>query len=746
MKQFKLFSLTAVFVLYLLYYVTSINAQFNETDSYGSLSNNGVLGNLSGEGNYVAVPHSSTLQIPLNGTVEAWIYLNAYNSTGTYILQKGNAFGFAIHNNTSLSLRVYNTIFLNGGTVPTGRWVHVAAAWTTTSTNMAASFYIDGVQTGFDVQTATTGINTDTLTIGGSRLFPFNYLNGYVDEVRLWDIPYNGSTIALRRFTGIGDAPNANADSALVYGLYYRGLMGSWTFNIGGGTVYEDINNNVGYCRGSAAPVFTNIPSQPIPYNLVINFTGRQYDYIKVPSSPAFNLVNSGSIDMWVNYFPSTTGRTLISKGAALATTTFRLYIESSGSLRFQIGNNSVPGGVVPNNRWVHIAVTWSLSGGTYTCKFYIDGKYTGQNTMVTTMPSNNDELRIGSLQWDNNNYYSGYLDEVRIWSNELSASAVYANMFNSARSQTLIGNLIAAWDFEGNLNNVVSNPALNGSFKTNSIFYPWCTFSGFANESQTGQLSDMFIAHSTTINRNESPVNPFPGGYALRLPDKTINGGSTVYDTVYIPGNTALTNTEVFLSIQGQVMNGLIIKLKAPNGQERILVNGNGGNAASILTFFKDGAPSQNTFFAPWSYLAAPNQAMGNFGGSIAQGNWILSIQHNGTLSAKLLGWGLRINNTLTSTGNIGTEIPGEFSIYQNYPNPFNPVTNITFDLPAENNVELKVFDIIGKEIRTLVNGQMKAGSHSVVFDASDLPSGVYFYTIKAGTFTETKKMILIK
>jgi hypothetical protein len=192
--------------------------------------------------------------------------------------------------------------------------------------------------------------------------------------------------------------------------------------------------------------------------------------------------------------------------------------------------------------------------------------------------------------------------------------------------------------------------------------------------------------------------------------------------------------------------MGGIIVKLKAPNGQERILVNGNGGLGNSILTFFKDGSPAQSSFFAPWSYLVSPNQAFSNFGGSNSQGSWILTIQHNGTLAAKLLGWGLRINNTLTSSNNNNTEVPGKFCLYQNYPNPFNPVTSLRFDLPSDNLVKLVIHDILGREMKILVNSQLKAGFHNIDFEASELPSGIYFYTINTAGFKDTKKMILLK
>lgn len=85
-------------------------------------------------------------------------------------------------------------------------------------------------------------------------------------------------------------------------------------------------------------------------------------------------------------------------------------------------------------------------------------------------------------------------------------------------------------------------------------------------------------------------------------------------------------------------------------------------------------------------------------------------------------------------------------FSLKQNYPNPFNPSTVISFQLKVSENVTLKVFDVLGKEIATLVDEEKPAGSYDVEFDAAQLPSGVYFYQLKAGEFAETKKMVILK
>jgi uncharacterized delta-60 repeat protein len=88
----------------------------------------------------------------------------------------------------------------------------------------------------------------------------------------------------------------------------------------------------------------------------------------------------------------------------------------------------------------------------------------------------------------------------------------------------------------------------------------------------------------------------------------------------------------------------------------------------------------------------------------------------------------------------------PPEFKLNDNFPNPFNPTTNIEFIIPSSSLVKLAVYDMLGREVQTLVNGQLNAGTHNAQWNASSYPSGVFFYRITAGNFTETKKMILVK
>ena len=92
------------------------------------------------------------------------------------------------------------------------------------------------------------------------------------------------------------------------------------------------------------------------------------------------------------------------------------------------------------------------------------------------------------------------------------------------------------------------------------------------------------------------------------------------------------------------------------------------------------------------------------------------------------------------------GFDVPSEFRLQQNYPNPFNPSTNIEFRISKSGFVTLKVFDVLGREVATLVNGELQPGSYQATFDASHVASGVYLYQLKTGSFVQTQRMVLAK
>ena len=103
-------------------------------------------------------------------------------------------------------------------------------------------------------------------------------------------------------------------------------------------------------------------------------------------------------------------------------------------------------------------------------------------------------------------------------------------------------------------------------------------------------------------------------------------------------------------------------------------------------------------------------------------------------------------LNKTFNEIKIADNALPTEFLLGDNYPNPFNPTTKISFSLPQKSQIKLKVFDVLGREIQILADGIYEASKHEVEFNATNLPSGVYFYNLTTGSNSITKKMLLMK
>ncbi len=152
---------------------------------------------------------------------------------------------------------------------------------------------------------------------------------------------------------------------------------------------------------------------------------------------------------------------------------------------------------------------------------------------------------------------------------------------------------------------------------------------------------------------------------------------------------------------------------------------------------------------------MVVPNSVFGN-GGDVLSDNEYRIV---GTLGQPFIGvaenpsnansvgfWYLATHTRITDLEQTSSDVPKEFRLQQNYPNPFNPTTTIEFALPKQSNVTLKLFDILGREVATLVDAELESGVHKINFDGQDLASGIYFYRIHAEGFLKTKKLMLLK
>jgi subtilisin-like proprotein convertase family protein len=758
MKYFT-FSFISIIVFVFSYFNIGALAQ---TDEYGSMNCNRILSGLGLAASYVSVPGYSAFNQNDDGTLEMWIYPTASGGNPKTLISKGASvsglsFSWMLSpSDGKMVFRIGTTDFLNtaGAAPPLNQWSHVAVSWSG-GPNFTVKFYLNGAANGSAItQTATWGINSDQVRIGGSQASVSNFFQGDIDEVRFWSVEKTPEQIANNRFVGLGDGSNANSGAALTGSAYYAGLISSWTFN-STASAYDNISNYNGSYVGSAASVAQTL-GVPVPYNLALKFGGNSTDNVRIPSNSAFNQYTNGTIELWFKPISFNSEQVLVCKGSTTSNISFILGVAAStGKLYFGTGTGialNTTGAGLTINQWNHIAVTWNASGGNFDIKFFKNGKQNGQTSQILiNFPFTSDPIWIGNSQ-PYNLPASGWIDELRFWDPALSESQIRTNMFTSCRGISS-SSLIGAWNFDGNLLNFSSTTGINATFSNGGTNY--CRFSAYVNESSTGAYSVNFSSHSTVINRTGIP-NPFPLGYFSSYSFKTIPDNNTagITDTVYISGiNEGLTSVELFLDVQHTRVGDLTITLIAPNGQVRNVVLNNGSTGDNILSFFSDNfnyLPSSTTYFPPWGFLK-PSQVFGNFSGSPVNGSWIIRcVDATAGETGVLYGWGVRINN-LVGISNTEKEIPTTFNLYQNYPNPFNPYTNIKFDIPAKTGenmfyVKLTIYDMLGREIEVPVNREMQAGSYEIKWDGTNYSSGLYFYKLTAGVNTEVKKMMMIK
>jgi photosystem II stability/assembly factor-like uncharacterized protein len=224
-------------------------------------------------------------------------------------------------------------------------------------------------------------------------------------------------------------------------------------------------------------------------------------------------------------------------------------------------------------------------------------------------------------------------------------------------------------------------------------------------------------------------------------------NGGAN-FQIVSGMENTRFVFIDILNSSTAYV-SGFDTLIKTTNsGETWAIVSNNMGNFSKLINFV-----NVNTgYFIRDNFISKTNNGGLNWSGSQVPNIFyqLLSInfinENTGWVAGSLGDIFKTTSGNTIGINPVSNEIPKSFSLYQNYPNPFNPTTKISFDLPKSSFVELTIYDVTGRQISILVNEQLSAGKYIMDFNASNLPSGVYFYQIKSGSYTNTKKMVLIK
>lgn len=241
---------------------------------------------------------------------------------------------------------------------------------------------------------------------------------------------------------------------------------------------------------------------------------------------------------------------------------------------------------------------------------------------------------------------------------------------------------------------------------------------------------------------------------YSKQNLNKQIYDSQNIFDTIIVPNDYPAGYTaEINLMIDSVIHSNtddLEFTLIHEGISDTVIYRAGGSGDNFIGTVLADDSPNPvSGGSAPFTGTYSPYKPLSQFINTNPAGSWILRIYdraagNTGSLNA----WGLSIDvsNSPIGINPISAEVPQRYSLGQNYPNPFNPVTNVEFSIPKSGIVKLIVYDAIGREVETLVNRELEPGTYKADWIASNHPSGIYFYRLSSGNFTETKKMILVK
>jgi len=266
-------------------------------------------------------------------------------------------------------------------------------------------------------------------------------------------------------------------------------------------------------------------------------------------------------------------------------------------------------------------------------------------------------------------------------------------------------------------------------------------------------------MANGVPANRIARLSAFYPVYHRIML-NKSITDNNSVYDTMAFPHDNILMSfkiTDVNLIIDTVLHTNdddLEFTLIHNNIRDTAIYRVGSSGDNLIGTVLNDSAANSiENGSPPFTGAFRPSKPLSKFNGASVDGDWILQIYDRATGNTGIFeAWSLSFRlEEVIGIQPVSSEIPTQFTLSQNYPNPFNPSTKIRFTIPkagAQNNmpVQLKVYDILGRELETLVNESLKPGTYEADFDGSKYSSGVYYCRLIIGDLSETRKMILNK
>ena len=318
--------------------------------------------------------------------------------------------------------------------------------------------------------------------------------------------------------------------------------------------------------------------------------------------------------------------------------------------------------------------------------------------------------------------------------------------------------------------------PSTSGGFywNTSSVasLYPWTDLAFFRTSTSINRIltvytipgsssSNIYLAWSDDFGSTISGTSSITESNINHSTRMVFNGGTSNYNGMisYVRKYSA-TDWDIYCYsttdggtswaggyIDGSANYARTVDIVAPRGANNIFKIAYVQDSASTNYVFYTGG-NLSSFNNPYRKICSSSNVDTLFSKTIA-GYKLGGGDDSFLLFSSESGAGLYASRLCANSigiSNNGSEVPKVYSLSQNYPNPFNPTTTIKFSLPKQSEVKLVVYDVLGNEVTTLENGKLGAGNYIVDFNTSGLSSGVYFYKLTAGEYSDSKRMILIK
>lgn len=599
--------------------------------------------------NYLTIPNASEFNNVDQYMISMWVNMTTQPSGYFQFVNKGSNYQVAYDWSTGLYMRNSGNSDLDGPTLNTGRWYHIASIIRDTVVGGDTDYkvrelYVDGVRVNKDAVKfpgGNTGGASDSLKIGsyGAPNFLGN-MNGSMDDVQMWLGTFYPEDVARGFRTSLAAWGNSNN--------YYTKCILSITFqdddNSGAPFQVVDESRYAHSIRnnGVTASSLSSRPSVTTSDNLSIHLSGSQ-EYLAAPDHLNNSPDNQVTLEAWIYPEKTYSGAfsdlgTIICKGSSIFN--YRLYLGGGNNVYAMINGNSnfsYAGSVVaPQNQWSHVAFTYDNSGA---YSYYLNGALAASGTNnVGNIVNGTDSLYIG--QASGTYFFQGYIDELRISGYVKDVTAINSFLYKSMDLADRPGAFdLSCYNFDGNLANNNGGGIPRMYFRNNVMFS-----SRYVTSIRNFPVSPMVKAD----NMNFPSAWYLSNNSGFRIPASG-SQGSSQNDYIYVPYCTGINDLNVFLALEHTFEKDITVYLVAPSGDSIELVKNNVMERGQVNTIFNEQADSSisDNRFASFSPQIKPFTSLNAFTNQNAKGSWKLRVQDSFSGdTGRVYKWGFQLNN----------------------------------------------------------------------------------------------------